>query len=536
MLRNRLALPFALLSLSLLVACGSSSNTSTPPPSGAFSNSNLNGTYGFSIVGSDSQQPTPDFLAIAGQFTADGKGNISGGALDINDSGFTTPVINNPITGGSYQITSDGRGQALFTTTTPFGSTLKVDFVLTSSEHGMITQYDSNGTGSGTLDLQTSTAQPAAGNYVLALSGISGIDPNTGFGIPAGTVGLVTLDASGNATGSMDYNDNSTPSNPSISSPSVVTLGGSPGKAVLHTSGGTIYSFDVYPISSTHMKFIETDAFPILAGDLFSQPSAAFPSGQLVFTMAGFDFSQANSGPVALGGFMTSDGTTISNGSEDFDDVGTVDTTTPQGFAGLVTPSGGRSLVQFTSFVNGAAAIPQTYTFAAYPSSGGVQMIEVDGGGVTAGAAFQQSATSPNSSTGFGFNLTASNSGNGNGGFEEDDIAEFTLNSTNFSGLIDVNDQGTTGSGNFDQTFNGTITMDSTNSGRGILSNSFLNGAVYTVDASTMLFLETDGSTQLGVGGMEEQNASAKSNLAASHLAMLRLQARPHKAWKRRLK
>ena len=56
-LRTRYILPvIALFSLAFLVAAcgGSGTHSATPPPSGGFSNSNLNGTYTFSVAGADS--------------------------------------------------------------------------------------------------------------------------------------------------------------------------------------------------------------------------------------------------------------------------------------------------------------------------------------------------------------------------------------------------------------------------------------------------------------------------------------------------
>jgi len=50
--RNGIALLRALCALTFLIACGgSSAHNSTPPPSGAFSNTNFNGTYTFSFSG-----------------------------------------------------------------------------------------------------------------------------------------------------------------------------------------------------------------------------------------------------------------------------------------------------------------------------------------------------------------------------------------------------------------------------------------------------------------------------------------------------
>ena len=160
---------------------------------------------------------------MTGSFTANGTGgsnSITGGAIDINDSGFTSPLTNNPITGGTYSVGADGRGEAQLITTTPFSNSITVDFVLNSNAGGMITWYDGNGSGSGTLDLQTSTSQLPAGMYVFGLSGASGINVASGAPISVASAGVVTLDGSGNATGSMDYNTDGTPSTLTIGSAS----------------------------------------------------------------------------------------------------------------------------------------------------------------------------------------------------------------------------------------------------------------------------------------------------------------------------
>jgi hypothetical protein len=522
-LRNRLVLPIALFSLAALAGCGSG-NKATPPPGGSFSDSNLKGTYVFSVTGADVNN---NFLTIAGTFTADGSGGISGGTIDLNDPA-TGVIPNQTITTGSYNVGVDGRAKnaaGVLTLQTAAG-TYGLAFVLTSSEHGLITEFDGSGSGSGSLDLQTSTSQPAAGTYVFGLSGISGISGLTGLQVPAATAGAITLDGTGNTTGSMDYNSNETVSPFTINAGSLVSVSGTPGTATLVTSGGTIH-FDVYPIDSTHMKVIETDTFPILAGDVFSQTSSNFPSGQIVFTMAGMDYDSTVGGPLAVGGLMTSDGSsTISNGEEDYDDAGFIDTSAPQTFSGTITPSSGRFLLQLNTFENGNANVIGTFTFAAYPSSGGIELVEIDSNGITSGVAFAQTGTALQATQGYGMNLAAVNSSS-----FEDDIAEFTTTSNKFSGLIDINDQGLQSS--FGQGLTGSYTADSPATGRGVITSGAFNGAYYTVDNSNALFLETD-SNQLGVGALQIQTASAMSNLTASHLAMLRLKPGAKKAWRRR--
>lgn len=94
-----------------------------------------------------------------GTVTAHGNGGITIGTLDINDPGNTGMNLGQTVN-GTYVITSDGRGAG--TIKTPTGS-LGIDFVLMSSSHGLITRFDGNGTGIGTLDLQHSTSQSSLG-------------------------------------------------------------------------------------------------------------------------------------------------------------------------------------------------------------------------------------------------------------------------------------------------------------------------------------------------------------------------------------
>jgi hypothetical protein len=121
----------------------------------------------------------------------------------------------------------------------------------------------------------------------------------------------------------------------------------------------------------------------------------------------------------------------------------------------------------------------------------------------------------------------------GNNGVEEDDIAEFTASSTSFSGgHIDFNDDGVTA---FGKTFTSTYAADSTVAGRGVVtpgSNAF-NLVSYVVDTSTVVFVEID-TNQVGLGSFVAQTASAKSNAAERHLAVMRIVAGPKGKLKRR--
>jgi hypothetical protein len=535
-LRNRLVLPIILFSLAVLAGCGSGSGVTIPvgPPSGSFSNSDLNGTYVFSVTGSDFNYA---FLTTVGTLTANGSGGITGGTVDMNDPTFSAPVIGQPITGGTYTITSDGRGQATLTTSTPFGSSIAVDFVLTSNSHGLITEFDGNGTGSGTLDLQSAVTQgQITGSYAFNITGISSINTTTGAQPTLATVGAFTLDGSGNITsGVEDFNNGGISigeTDLTITSGSV-SLATVPGTASLTTTiGGApiTYTFDVYPVDSTHLKFIGTDSFPIFVGDVFTQ-SSSIPTTN-VFTVAGIDLGLQ--GPFTAAGLIVTDGTSAitSASTEDINDAGSAFQVTS--FSGTYTAlSGGRSVLTLNGFANGTSGSTGNYQFAAYPSSGGLQLLEIDNGGITDGIAYPQTSTTVTSGQGYGFNLTGINT---NG--EEDDIAEFTNSSGTFTGIVDSSDQTPQGIlSSLDQKFVSAYTADTTINGRGVITattNAF-NLVTYTVDASTSVFVEVD-SGQVGLGSFGQQTPTAKSNVAAMHLAALHVRTGAKSALRRKQK
>jgi hypothetical protein len=542
-LRNRFVLSAsALLSLAFLTACGSSYNAPHPPPSGGFSNSSLNGTYVFSVVGSDA---VGDFQAIAGTFTADGKGNIAAsGTIDVNDPAVGPPATGVPITGGNYSVGSDGRGgyrSGGGLTLQTASATFVFDFVLSSSQGGLITEFDPNGTGSGTLDMQATVSQSNIDgqSYAFNLTGTSGVGPSicgvnfgTPVGMPLATVGAVTLDASGNvAAGVADFNNNcnSTGLTDLPITAGSVSLATAPGTATFTTSAGT-FTFDVYPVTATHLKLIESDTSSIaLAGDAFTQASPTFQSGASVFTLAGFDVTAV--GPFTAAGIINTDGSaTVTGGNEDINDVGNpAEVTTIGGSYTALT--GGRSVLTLTGFNNGGNGTTGSYQFAVYPSSGGVQILEIDNAGMTGGIAYPQTATSIASSQGYGLNLSGSNA---NG--EEDDIAEFTNNSGTLTGLIDYNDEnaslGEQLSG--DQTLSASYSPDTTVNSRGTITwgGGQYQLITYVVDNATAVFVETDPN-QVGLGSLAEQNAGAMSNAAMRHLTVLGMKAGPKKAIKR---
>ncbi len=526
-LRNRLVLPIIFSALALLAGCGSSTNNAIAPPGGGFTNSNLSGTYVFSTSGTDVNGAP---IAITGSFTANGTGGISGGTIDANDPEIS-PISLQPISGGGYSVTKDGRGRATLNNGTALG-TVTLDFALTSNDHGLIMEFDGTGTGSGTLDLQSGAAsQSGLNSYAFDMSGTDA------SGSPLLTVGAFSL-GGGTTLGSavQDFNDDGF-AYKSQALTGNVTLGsnGTTGTAQLASTFGTL-NFDFYVIDATHLKFIEIDdttqgEAPLLSGDAYTQSSASIPSGSYAFTLAGVN---AN-GQVAAGGLITSDGEgNISGGSEDANNAGT-STSSPISFSGTFSFAGPRAAISLPDFFPGS-------TFAAYPSTGGLLMLEVDSSGALIGSALSQTSTTLADTQGYALNLTGVNL---SASVEVDDIAEFTAasasSSPNMTGLIDENEQPIGANGTtYGSALSGTYATDG--AGRGTIlvpSANILNGGFgltfYPVDGSNFIFIENDGTGQIAVGSFEVQastTSAAQARRTIPHFNLIPPKAAKKGAWK----
>jgi hypothetical protein len=466
---------------------------------------------------------------MAGTFTANGSLGITGGTIDIVDPGFTAPFAGQAISGGSYTIGADGRGTVTLTTSTatPFGTTVvKLDFVLATPSQGLVTEFDAYGTGSGTFDLQSSAT--LSGSYAFNLSGDDLVATTA-----LATVGSFTVGTDGSITGVQDFNDADVFTSYSLGGTVALGSGSAPGTATLTTDSFGTLSFDVYAVDSTHLKFIETSGTAFLSGDAFTQQGAslATTATTFAFTMGGEVGANVPSTatPLAVGGLMAIDGAgNITSGSEiDINDALTVTTDVP--FSGTYAagtgspiPATGMGTVFTVSGISSVAS-----QFVAYPTANaGLQMLESDGTGFLDGAALAQTSGAAISATqGYGMNLSGANYSTDT---EEDDIAEFSTTSTSFSGLIDINDQGTTSSA---QKYTGTYTVDSPATGRGEFATSNYNlGIFYAVDNSTLLFLDAGDGFLVGAGVLLEQNASGSSSAAAKHLIVPHHVLLPHSA------
>ena len=498
--RNHVVVPVILAALATLAACGGGGSPSPIiPPSGGFSTSSLNGTYVFSTAGAD---VNGYYFAMAGTLTADGSGNITSGTIDINDSDIQlSPFVQafgQAISSGStYSVTADGRGKITLVNTAI--GTVGFDFVLTSSSGGMITEFDGNGSGSGTFELQSSAVTQAqlAQGYAFSFSGFDSV-PNT-----MSAAGAFTLGSDGTVvSGVHDFNDSQIVyANQALTGSVVLASSGTSGTAQFTTALGLL-NFDFYVIDATHLKFIETDALPyvVLSGDVFQQ--ASMPTGNLVFVMGG---GSSSVGPLTFGGSMTASGAgQTGSGLEDANIGGTLSSAQVPFTLTYVAPVTGRSVMTLTGFSGGPTSL------AVFPSSGGLLMLEIDSNAMSSGTAYVQSATSlATAPQGYGLSFSGVNS---NG--ELDDIAQFVTASTgSMTGILDENDQGSTISPQ-SITSTSAYVLDSPATGRGEAqfnsssSTTLFDIVFYTIDGSNSVFMETD-SSQLALGAFQQQTTPA---------------------------
>lgn len=471
-IHQRSFLFIAIISVIILLAgCGGGSTAiSFPPPQGGFNNSNLTGAFAFSYTGTDGG----GFLAVAGSFVSDGAGHITSGMQDIN-SGLG--IATNAAITGTYTVRADGRGSASLAS--PAGNTT-VDFVLVAGGHALVTRFDANAAGSGTIDQQTAAAfsnTALAGTYAFSISGIDTINN------PMSMVGNFTADNTGALTaGIEDSNDNGglLTNDPVTGSIPVASTGR--GTATFTTGRGTL-SFAYYVVDATHLKLVETDSGTALSGDAFSQTgpfSNASVTGPFAFTIAGSDI--AGGVPFAAGGVLTSDGAgNVTGGAEDFNDGGTI--TSNAALTGTYAlASTGRGTLTITT-----SGGPANFIF--YPSSGGLLVMETDLRFNTSGTALQQTGTfsAATLSGTYGLNFTGATASG-----ELDSIAQFTANgASTLSGIIDLNN---TGGITFGQPLTGTFSAATNGRTTSTLKTPLgtQNIVVYMVNANRALFIELD--------------------------------------------
>lgn len=394
--------------------------TASIPP-----NSLLSGQFVLYLAGSDTNGGP---YTLGGVIVADGLGHITTGSLDIVDSGGTN-AGNAPVLASTYSIGADGRGQIqlqLNTRSPAFGGSFGVknsglitlSIVFVSSKHALLSETDTFGTGTGTLDLQsasdlaafTSKSKGLDGLYSLRLVGTETANPDAAYFVAAAW----TLTFNGTTYGETAYISDqsdqgvitSVPFH-TISLPFSSPLPNAFGEMQLNSVNlglPTQFSLDLWLIDANHFvitdwrdSFVGTPAV-IVIGNMVAQPYPPTITGTFAFTATGQTALPSAHNQVAGGVF-----TCGSTGLLDVTPLGGTPVNSQAIDVSCGATTNGRALIALSG--TGTTGISR---FAAYPTyDQGIYLIELDGGssGTSGpsgeGDAMQQTIAVPISSSAF---------------------------------------------------------------------------------------------------------------------------------------
>ncbi|MGO9642899.1 MAG: hypothetical protein ACLP1Y_16515, partial [Candidatus Acidiferrales bacterium] len=308
---------------------------------------NLAGTYSFSQGGCTKS----GYFSRAGQFTADGSGNLAVDE-DLNVAG-SAPQHLQVI--GTYAIGADGRGTATINDPFVCGTTASNYYLAFVNESEVqLTEADTFATGHGEADAQDPsvafTGNLPANHFAFEFSGstVSG-------GVPKASseVGqfLINATAIQNGQADIDIGGAVTSIQPGAFGGSFLTTDAN-GRGTATINGA---SFAYYMIAAGRVRFIEVDAGGTVTGDAYQQPanplfSTASLSSECSFLASG----RSATGFLGTGGvfFAPTNGSgTINTGTAvvDQNNAGTVQTNASAGGSYAVDANGRGTLTLTTS-------------------------------------------------------------------------------------------------------------------------------------------------------------------------------------------
>lgn len=467
-------------------------------------NSALNGQYTFVISGFDGNA---NYVA-AGSIVADGNGNITQGEEDFCDLSTECFVA---LLGGTFSSGPDGRG-SLVLTSSSFSAAQVLQFVLTSSSHALVTEFDTFATSSGTLDLQDPNALDAStftGGFSMALNGV-----DIQLGGPAALGAVMTADGSGDFNNvTLDLNDSGSFT---TGTSSLLVQSGPDSFGRVSVSDGT-FLFAYYIINAKAARVIELDDNFQTTGVALTQGAGSLTvanlAGNSILTEAGTsvisdlgqlgmagEFTANNSGSVSAGFMDVNDDGSVTNGS-----------IAASAFTGFVSGRGDLTL--------GGTVSSDVTEFEVYlvdpgvnildPNSstggGGALLLDIDANAVGTGAIIPQAAT-PQFNGAYGINLQAITSTDQN--FSEIDlVGQVTSDGAgNLTGTGDLNNFGDLLPS---AALTGTFTADGSHTGRytdslDISGFDTLSFVYYQASNSQIVVLEVD-SGSIGTGVLLQQ-------------------------------
>ena len=479
----------------------------------AFSNSVLSGAYVFQVAGRDTfAKVPPGDYGIVGVLDADGDGNVTAGEqvyVDQPRSALDTFT-------GTYTVGVDGRGTiTLNTGDSKIGVNGVETFTiaLTSGAHGLIAQFDTSATSSGTLDLQNSLASHTAlsQGYAFVSSGVDVNDPRGALGFG----GVFNVDSAGTISGNgsvADVNDNGFVTNAATLSGTVANPDPF-GKVVVNLTLNssnflTLVGFIVDPV---HVKLIENDTtFGTTSGTAYAQGNATgtFTSnsafqGTFVYGTQGYGTQNGDTLlPTVYGGLFTADGSgDIANGYTDENEFGNVIDDTLTGNYAVDSSGTGRTPTS-RMFYGSSGPGPSLIFYLTAAADVPALALEVNSAPFieTTGNVYTQASGPFDASSLDGPYVTNFTAFPGSGG-EDDGTGEIVSDGvSNISGTADVNYNfaplaGQSVSGNYAANSNGRFTGTLT---AGTVFSADAE-AFYIVNSTLSLFVETDAQPALGI-------------------------------------
>lgn len=495
-------------------------------------------------------------FALGGVIAGDGMGTITSGAFDVADLGNANSTDLAPTIKSTYQIGADGRGLIHLTLDAgllngSFGvngsGSIVLSVVFVTPQHALVSETDSFGSGTGTLDLQNgadllafqggASGSGLNGNYALKLTGAEVSASNLTYSL----VGAVSFQTSGTTFTETsfiaDQSDGGVIHGHGYAAPLSIQVGtiGAFGKiSLLSMNLGvppTNFNLDLWLIDKNHFVVTDTrDLFfltpsIIVSGYMVAQPASPAISGTYAFTEASASASNASPpfNPQAVGGIFTCGAST-----------GTLDVVplngTPANISTIsatcIPPSNGRGFITISN--TGAGGTAGISNFAAYPTlDQGLYLLEVDGGAAGtsgpsgAGVALQQTLTPPIVPLNLSGNYASSFLMNTAQGLETFTGQIFSDGNALLTGTVDVDSFNTAPPAAGTPSLNAPVATGSFNaglSGNGrfpltltiappagpVPSITSVNPVCYILDANTCLLLGLD-KTAPGIGILQLQ-------------------------------
>jgi hypothetical protein len=495
--RKSILLLISLSMIAALLACGGSSSTTmtTPPPPPPPETGPLpDGNYVFSLIGDDAASGQ---YSVAGIFTVS-QGSITTGEQDFVD--FPNITYNDMINPTGSSVTASADGNLTITLATCLATdctqndpnigvtgieTLDASVLPNNPARAFITEYDASASGSGELDLQSSTTLPTPPiGYTFISTGMDSGFCQTALGGVININGATTISA---ANSVFDANDCGAPlAAQTFTAASSVGAPDPLGRVTFQLVPTANYSqinLVGYIVSPNQIDLVETtDNNP----NLGTTSGIAFSQGT---TTGNFNTASASGNTYVVGlsggdsvGTVLQAATQITpnadgsvSGFIDFNDLVTVEPASPDPVGAPVTsyvvdPTGRVTIAGLSD----SATPPNAFNIQLYLDGNGHALaITLDTNDFLAGIGYQQSGAGSFAATSFSGSYAVGATGwdvAGQGEFDAVGPVTAPASSGTFSGDVDLNWLGSAGpvypdapvsgafTSNADGIFTGTIT------------------------------------------------------------------------------